>query len=136
MRVTDYSTWVSHAKSGCHQRIAGELEGLPYIFDACRRAKLNQKPACQELQTRLKKGPKWPQKQSKNTKFEKIFFWGDPPEGPCVPLRTQSRTLLDQLKFASSSDVAQLKQTQYAPFRCVQIVAFLRVVLPDLSFWS
>ena len=30
-----------------------------HIFDACRRVKLNQKPACQELHIRLKKGPKY-----------------------------------------------------------------------------
>ena len=56
-----------------------QISRLPErIFDAYRRAKLNQNPACRELQIRLKNGPKWPQKQFQNTKFEKNFPEGIP----------------------------------------------------------
>ena len=55
---------------------------LVHTFDTCGRAKLNQNPACQELQIRQTKGLKNDLRSNLRASNLKIFPWGDAPEGP------------------------------------------------------
>ena len=81
---------------------------LVHTFDTCGRAKLNQNPACQELQIRQTKGLKNDLRSNLRASNLKIFPWGDAPEGPPYSCCMQSCTPQDHLNFTSTGPVAPM----------------------------
>ena len=63
---------------------------------------MNQNLACQELQIRLKNGPKWPQKRSQNIKFKSI------PRRTLLSWRTVSWRMVSWRIVLARSTVARL----------------------------
>ena len=73
-----------------------------HIFDARGPAKLIQNPVCQDLQIRLKKGPKMAPEAISEHQL-KVFLGGEGLPLAAVCFRTQSRTRLHVVFFSYST---------------------------------